>query len=732
MFADFHRELLYRYVYSSQKSTKLFLRYFASLMTGTPFLSRNYIFYLLALLLLTVGPIKAQSSQVLEADHLCQPPNPYDRNCLAKALAIIGNSPRTLVITRQFSVDTSLTIPPNVKLKIEQGGGFMLLNSGHLVVAASLEAGLYQIFFGFISNIYFFGGPSVEQVYPQWFGATGNAKFAGFTATAGNPNIKLRGQNSFRAGDAVTLLGAGPSGSPLVTTVGSVDRMALTLSAPPSTTVTNANPIYTEDDSAALNAWTNSVRGAATLGTFYDTRSVFGPARLYLPKGFYTVCTEPVLVYSSTVLEAEQASTNTGGSLIQCNPALPALRISANNYDPDGKILNYGNGNSYFDHVSIRGGFDCGYVNAAPAVQYLNAGNLHSDNRWDHPFFERINGFAIAVGYQTTLTGHYASGATSVTLADASTFCLKRFADAIDQHCATIVIVGAGIGGTDLVTDIVEGIPSTPLPTPPGGQPATVVIDAPIRNASGVTNPIVYSLHDVVGALHIEHAELDVGRGLFTARNRATGDVTVEHAELFYAIHGAFNVDSLEPFALRFTDSTCYGCGAPQSANPEENHSIYWIDRSHAQTNDIIINNVSFDCANTTPGKSCLTAKGGVYLSGGVFISGARTINFVNNQLYNADNNSFSKSALFTKVKNLNISENTFDYDVFLTNWASSVALRIGQASAIHITNNTFNNHTESSIPKVIGFETVPSGSVIQGNLFQGLIIQTSDKVTSH
>ena len=687
-------------------------------------MARNRLLYLLVLLLTALGSLKAQNSQLRRAEQSCPSPGVYDRRCFTRILATIGNSPRTLVVTQQFSLDAALTIPPNVKLKVEQGGGFLLLSSSHLVIAGELEAGLYQIFFGSIHNVYFFGGPAVERVYPHWFGATGNAKTAGFTASAGNPHIILRGQNPFTPGDAVTLLGAGPSGSSLVTTVASIGDMSLTLSTAPTTTVADPSPIYTEDDSAALNAWTNSVRGSAALGPFYDTRSAFGPARLYLPKGQYSICTESVLVYSSTVLEAEQGSTNTGGSLIQCNPAISVLRISANNYDPDGRILNYGNGNSYFDHISIRGGFDRGYENAAPAVQYLNAGNLHSDNRWDHPFFERLNGFAIAAGYQTTLIGRYAAGSTSVTLADATTFCTKGFADAIHQHCATIVIAGAGAAGADLVASIVDGLPSTPVPTRAGGQPATVTIDTPIRNASGVTNPLVYPQYDLLGALHIEHAELDVGRGLFAARNRASGDVTVEHAEIFYAVHGAFNADSLQPFGLRFTDSLCYGCGAPQSAAPEQSHSIYWIDRSNAQTNDVVINNVRFECANETPGKNCLTASAGLYLAGGISISGARTIDFVNNQLYDADNNSSTKSALFANARNLNISGNTFDYDRFLTNWASSVALRISGVSAVHVTNNTFNNRSNLPLPTVISSDTALQGFISQGNLFLGSISQ--------
>jgi hypothetical protein len=629
---------------------------------------------------------------------------------------------RTLVISQTFELNATLTIPPNVKLKIEHGGGFHLSRDGNLVIAGSLDAGLYQIFFGSTRNVYFFGGAGVDRIYPQWFGATGNAKTAGFTAKSGNRIITLVGQNPFAPGDAVTLLGAGPSNSPLITTVTHSDGMTLTLSSAPSTTVLATSPIYDADDSDALNAWTNSVRGGAALAKFYDLRTSLGPSRLYLPKGFYAICSESVLVYSSTVIEAEQGSTNTGGSLIQCNPAISALRISANNYDPNGKILNYGNGNSYFDHISIRGGFDSG-DHHAPAVQYLNAGTLHSDNRWDHPFFERLNGFAIAAGYRTSLVGTYAAGSKSVTLADGSTFCTKQFADSINESCASIVIVGAGPGGTDLLTNVIEGLPSPPQPARPGGQPSIVTINPPIGNAAGVANPPVYPQRDVIGVLYIEHPELDVGRGLFQVQANATGDVTIEQAEVFFATHGAVNADSLKPFGLRFTDSLCSGCGTAQSPVREQSHSIYWLDRSNSRTNDVVINNVRFECANTTSA-TCVNATTGIYLVGGIYINGARTVDFAHNQLYDADNNSLTKSALFTNIINLNISENTFDYDRLLTNWASSVALRISRVSAVHVTNNTFNNRSGSPLPTAISSDKALHGFISQGNLFLGPISQ--------
>lgn len=666
--------------------------------------------------------VSCSACNPISLDQTC-PDSIYDQNCLVKALTEIGTSPRTLIVAQTFALSSNVTIPPNVKLKVEQGGGFHLSNSGNLVISGSLEAGLYSIFFGAIRNVYFFGGAGADNIYPQWFGATGNAKVAGFTAKSGEPFVTLDGQNLFLPGDLVTLFGAGPSGSALKATVTRSAGMLLTLSPPPSTSVLSNGPIFSEDDSDALNAWTNSVRAGAALGRFYDVRASLGSSRLYLPKGFYSVCSESVLVYSSTVMEGEQASTNTGGSLIQCNPAIPVLRISANNFDPEGKILNYGNGNSYFDHISIRGAFDRGDLEA-PAVQYLNAGNLHSDNRWDHPFFESLGGFAIAAGYQTALIGTYSAGSKKITLADVSTFCIKNFADALNQPCSSIVIAGAGPGGSDLHTNIVDGILPRPVPPRPGGEAATVTIDTPTSNTNGVTNAIVYPERDLVGALYIEHAELDVGHGLLEVRGRATGDVTIEHAEVFYATRGAVNADSFHPFALRFTDSLCYGCGAAQSAKPDESHSIYWIDRSNSRTNDIIINNVRFECANTTPNMSCLTASKGLFLVGGVYINGARTVDFTHNQLYDADSNSSTKSALFSNIINLNVSDNTFDYDRFLTNWSSSVALRVDRVSAAHITNNTFNNRSSSSLPAAISSNLPQSRALIQGNLFLGPISQ--------
>jgi len=129
-----------------------------------------------------------------------------------------------------------------------------------LIIGGPFDAPIQKVFFG-TGSPYFYGSNVSVLVLPQWFGATGNGKAMGYNVTAGNATITLRplSVNNFVTGDVVTMVGAGTSGANLTATL-TVSGGVITTSPAAITTVSDL-PIYNEDDSAALNAWTNSVRG---------------------------------------------------------------------------------------------------------------------------------------------------------------------------------------------------------------------------------------------------------------------------------------------------------------------------------------------------------------------------------------------------------------------------------------------------------------------------------------
>lgn len=653
----------------------------------------------------------------LYASQWCTVIGTPDQTCLSNAVTAYGSANITLVINTQIPITSSITVPTNISLQVVGAGGFTVSSGGQLIIGGPFSAGLRQVFSGAgLSNVYFYGSSSTVEVLPQWFGATGNSKAAGYSATAGNGLITLRplSVNNYVTGDIVTLVGAGAAGANLTATLTVVGGV-INASPVPSTTVSDL-PMYTTDDSPALNAWANSVRGNTVLGVFYDNRSGFGPAKLYMPKGVYQVCTSPVLIYASTVLESEEGNTNVGGSFGQCNPGISVLKISANNFDPQGVPHNWGNGNSYFKHVQIRGTYNAGAVTRFPSIQYLNAANLHSDNRWDHPMFESINGPGFGLGFQTTGVGTLTAGQTTITIADASTFCSATFASSISQPCNQIVIVGAGTGGANLAASFIVSvgstIPATPLPGFPNGASYTVVLNTPI--VTTVTNPVIYPFHDIVGALTIEHAEMDGGQYFLLAQANVSGNFTVDNSEIFNANNGAFISSSLQPISMNLDEIFCDGCGVV-TASGAVGTAITWVDQSNAKTNNVNIRNSQF----------LPLMIGGVELGGIINITGANSVAISNNRFYNTDTVGGTKSMFLQNITDIHISDNQFYWDTtFNGDWSTAHLIEINDTNSLVpatiITNNSFVNNSSTTIALGISPDMPLVGGVIVGNNFRG------------
>lgn len=655
------------------------------------------------------------------ASQWCTTLGTLDQTCLTNAITAASTTPLTLEINAAIPITSSITIPTTMAIRIVGSGSFVLSNTGTLIIGGPFDAGLRQVFSGVgLSNVYFQGSNSNVSVLPQWFGATGNAKAGGFTSTASNSVITLRplSNNNWVTGDVVTLVGAGASGANYQATL-TVSGAVITASPIPSTTVgSGGNPMYTADDSPALNAWANSVRGNMVTGIFYDNRSGYGPARLYMPKGVYQVCTAPVLIYASTVLESEESQTNTGGSFSQCNPYMSVLKITANNFDPSGVPHNFGSGNSYFKHVQIRGTFNSGSTTHFPTIQYLNSANIHSDNRWDHTMFESVNGPGFGLGFQTTGVGSILVGATTMTIADASTLCNATFAGSISQPCNQIIIVGAGTAGANLpvtITMTTGGgggtLPGVPLPGNPNGASYSVTFSPAIITA--VTNPIIYPARDVIGALTIEHAEMDGGQNFLLATANASGNFTVMDSEIFNANNGAFISTSISPLSMNLNNIYCQGCGDAVAGSTAGN-AISWVDPSNAKTNVISIRNSQF----------LPIMIGGVQEGGTIQIIGANSIAISNNRFYNTDIVGTNKAIYMQNAFDIHVSDNQFYWDATFNSWTSSNLIEINDSNSLipttSITNNSFVNNSTTTFPLGIAPDIALTGAVITGNNFHG------------
>lgn len=84
---------------------------------------------------------------------------------------IAGSSNYTIEISEQtiYLSKTTLTVPNNVHLVIRPGGLISASSAKNLILNCSVDAGLYKIFDSNVTVT--FGGGSIIQAYPQWWGA---------------------------------------------------------------------------------------------------------------------------------------------------------------------------------------------------------------------------------------------------------------------------------------------------------------------------------------------------------------------------------------------------------------------------------------------------------------------------------------------------------------------------------------------------------------------------------
>ena len=99
--------------------------------------------------------------------------NVYDYNDLPDCVDALGANDATIFVPNIQDIAANLTVDANIALEVIKGGGFTSSVAATLTIEGSLNAGLYQIFFGDL--IVVFGADSVKEVYPEWWGIDGTA-----------------------------------------------------------------------------------------------------------------------------------------------------------------------------------------------------------------------------------------------------------------------------------------------------------------------------------------------------------------------------------------------------------------------------------------------------------------------------------------------------------------------------------------------------------------------------
>ncbi len=90
------------------------------------------------------------------------------------AVTAIGTTQAVLFVPNAQTLTANLIIPSTLTLKIIKGGSIVKASTYTLTINGSLEAGPYKVFSGFSGTDILFGFGSVEEIYAEWFGATGD------------------------------------------------------------------------------------------------------------------------------------------------------------------------------------------------------------------------------------------------------------------------------------------------------------------------------------------------------------------------------------------------------------------------------------------------------------------------------------------------------------------------------------------------------------------------------
>jgi len=126
----------------------------------------------------------------------------------ATAVSTIGASNATLRITTVETVSADVTVPTTMELMFTRNGSLSIDTGKTVTINGPQNAGMHQIYSG--SGSVSFGSGYIKEVYPQWWGATGDGSTDDATA------IQTAGAVAFASGKPMRL--AGSTGGYLIKT----------------------------------------------------------------------------------------------------------------------------------------------------------------------------------------------------------------------------------------------------------------------------------------------------------------------------------------------------------------------------------------------------------------------------------------------------------------------------------------------------------------------------------
>jgi hypothetical protein len=495
-------------------------------------------------------------------------------------------------------------------------------------------------------------------------------------------------------GDPITLIGAGTGGANLVTTVTGITgpgypETGFTTAANCATTVSTTSMAYNVDDYPALAKWTRSASGGSPNDAehAYTYGSQYGPSKLYLPKGAYNACSGSIPFYGGTSFEGESAVVTGNAMIIQCNPAIPAATLAADNFRPDANVVptastvaeDQGNGVSFFTNLGFYSSFTSVISPAHPsglqtpdvgALQFLNGSNTNSDIKIHNSICENISGTCFMMGFVTNTVGTLTSGATSMTVANGWSL----------LNGMSINIVGAGsAGGLYTGTITSAGRSNTITFTPATSTTVTAAQVMPVKDSEQ------FNLYD---------SESDVAVWyLAEGQGNVTGGVNVNDSEIFGMNSGAINFHSTAPMSVGWYNNTCNGCGSWGGyPNVLLGWAIYDKDGSNSHSATVEIDDsifVPYDGIPILVGES----------TGGVYANGMFALNMSNDHFYGVEGSSGTangvqsvensyidiKGSTFESVLGLNPGSNlSWFYAPINANQVSMIDVCCNAATLIH------------------------------------------------
>jgi hypothetical protein len=532
---------------------------------------------------------------------------------------------------------------------------------------------------------------NTEKIYPQWFGAMGNAKASGGTIGIGSNQITLTNSNPFAVGDSLYVQGAGTAGSILASKITAITGSVLTLSVTAVTAVTEQG-ISTVDNTVSLTRFFASARSSANTGKLSaNSNSTSGSSLLYIPRGIYSSF-DKLNVYNGCIVQGEYGNVQGGAILMQLNISRPLINIVADNFDISGVSTNGGNGNNIFRDVVFKSSHINDNLENSPAVFFQNAWNNHSDTRFEHCIWQGTAGYALGAGFVTQ--GTATSGTNTLSMVDGST--LRSTGTNVGG--SRIIIAGAGVGGADLSTWIVSG-----------GGTNSVVINDTIRTT--VTGTNVFPTEDLVNPVYLTKCEFDVCRGGISFDNNVSGEIFIDDLTAYQCVRGAIRKTSRRPFSITWKGGYMYSCGNyNNSINQNYSRSIFITNPIAKDNSQIIINGIKI-----------LRDPSG--FGGPMLIRNVSLANISNTIIDDVTSTVFFYKVMqLVEVDNINLKDNII-ISRSMGDYTNSRLIAISDSApykAVQITGNTFINTNASNIDNFIQSDYYLYSAFINNNSFIG------------